>query len=305
MLCWRLFVSQNTGCQRVKTMRRTSVSCYLLLCLSVACTSAPIPRAGPPLPPSTPTPTPAVGVSGPWSFNYTAGSTSYQISRSAAIESQSDSGPHREISTNTTHELLTFEPVGDTIRFTALIDSFSTTTQGVIGPVQSVRLPTQFSGTFVGDSLILTSDSLSEKCDPASSALIGDLRNLLVHFPTQLQQGNSWRDSVELKSCQAMIPTTAQIIRSFVVLGDTDYQGEAMLTVQRIDTIRAHGEGAQQQHRLTLDATGTGTALYLLRPADGHVAHVTTGQDLTIEITTSGRTHHFKQSSKQELSVVR
>jgi hypothetical protein len=195
--------------------------------------------------------------------------------------------------------------MGDTIRFSAVIDTFSTTTQGIIGPVQPVRLPSQFSGTFVGDSLMFASDSLSEKCDPASSALMGDLRNLLVHFPAPLQRGNSWRDSVELKGCQAMIPTRAQIIRSYVVLGETDYRGEAMLTVQRTDTIRAHGDGAQQQHRLTLDATGTGTALYHMRPTDGHVVHLSTGQDLTIEITTSGRIHHFKQTSKQEFSFLR
>src|SRR5258705_13833556 len=98
-------------------MRRTRVSYYLLLCLSVACTSSPVPRAGPlPPSPSEPTPTPVAGVHGPWSFNYAAGSMSYQITRSAAIESQSDSGTHREISTNTTHELLTLEPGGDTIR---------------------------------------------------------------------------------------------------------------------------------------------------------------------------------------------
>jgi len=73
----------------------------------------------------------------------------------------------------------------------------------------------------------------------------------------------------------------------------------------RTDTIKAHGEGAQQQHRLTLDATGTGTAFYHIRPMDGHIAHLSTGQDLTIEITTSGRTHHFKQSLKQEFSFFR
>jgi len=287
-------------------MRRTSVSYCLLLYLSAACTSSPVPRAGPlPPSPSTPIPTPVTGVSGPWSFNYAAGRTSYQISRSAAIESQSDSGTHQETSTNTTHESLTIEPVGDTIRFTAVLDTFSTTTQGIIGPVQSVRLPTQFSGTFTGDSLMFASDSLAEKCDPASSALMGDLRNLLVHFPAQLQRGDSWRDSVELKGCQAMIPTTAQIVRVYVVVGEADYQSEAMLTVQRTDTIKAHGEGAQQQHRLTLDATGTGTAFYHIRPMDGHIAHLSTGQDLTIEITTSGRTHHFKQSLKQEFSFFR
>ena len=221
------------------------------------------------------------------------------------IESQSDSGSHREISTNATHESLTLVPAGDTIHFTALVDTFSTTTQGTIGPVQSVPLPVELSGSFVGDSLIIAVDSVAEKCNPVSSALSADLHNLLLRFPVQLSQGSSWRDSVELTTCQGMIPTTAHIARSYIVSGETAYQGEPVLLVQRKDSIHAHGEGAQQQHRVVLDASGTGNAIYFVSPRDGRVVRVNTEQDLDLAITTSGRINHFKQSSKQEFNFVR
>ena len=183
--------------------------------------------------PALPNPVPLPPTAGSWTFNYASGAISYQISRTAAIESQTDSGAHREISTNSTHELVTLEPAGDTIRFTAAVDTYSSTTQGAIGPAQVMQLPVQLSGTFVNDSLVLSSDSATEKCNPVSSALSADLHNLLLHFPAQLSQGSNWRDSVELKACQAMIPTTVRITRSFIVSGEAAYQGHSVLLVQR------------------------------------------------------------------------
>jgi hypothetical protein len=287
-------------------MHRRTGSWHFLVCLLAACTASTVPQPGQPiLPPSLPNPVPIPSAAGPWTFNYAPGAIAYQISRTAAIESQSDSGSHREISTNNTHELLTLELAGDTIHFAAIVDTSSTTTQGTIGPVQSVPLPVQLSGSFIGDSLTISVDSVTEKCNPVSSALSADLHNLLVRFPVQLLQGSSWRDSVELPACQGMIPTMAYIARSYIVSGETAYQGQSVLLVQRTDSIHAHGEGAQQQHRVMLDVSGTGSAIYYLSSKDGRIVHVNTGQDLDLAITTSGKINRFKQSSKQEFNFVR
>jgi len=286
-------------------MRRRTNSWWFLVCLAAACTASSA-RAPRPTPlPSLPSPVPLPPGSGPWTFNYAPGAISYQVSRSATIESRSDSGSHRETSTNLTHELLTLEQVGDTIHFTAVVDTFWTTTQGTIGPVQPVQLPVQLLGSLVGDSLIVSADSVTDKCSPVSSALSTDLHNLLVRFPVQLSQGTRWRDSVDLQTCQGMIPTMAHITRSYVVSGETEYQGSPVLVVQRTDMIRAHGEGAQQQHRVTLDATGTGNAVYYLSPKDGRIVRLNAGQDLDLAITASGRVHRFKEISKQDFGYSR
>jgi len=168
-----------------------------------------------------------------------------------------------------------------------------------------VQLPVQLLGSFAGDSLIISADSVTDKCNPVRSALSADLHNLFVRFPAQLLQGTRWRDSVDLQTCQGMIPTAAHITRWYVVSGETEYQGNPVLVVQRTDSIRAHGEGAQQQHRLTLDATGTGNAIYYLSPRDGRIVRLNTGQDLDLAITTSGRIHRFKENSKQDFGYSR
>ncbi len=287
-------------------MHRRTGSWHLLVYLSAGCTASTVPQPRQPIPsPALPNSAPISSATGPRTFNYAPGTAAYQISRTAWIESRSDSGSHREISTNTTHELLALEVAGDTIHFTAIIDTSSTMTQGVINPVQSVPVPVQLSGSFISDSLIFSGDSIAEKCNPVSSTLLADLHNLLVRFPIQLSQGSSWRDSVELTSCQGMIPTTAHIARSYIVSGEIAYQAEQVLLVQRTDSIHARGEGAQQQHRVTLEASGTGSATYYVSPDSGRVVRIDTGQDLDLAITASGKIHHFKQSSKEEFNLGR
>jgi hypothetical protein len=285
-------------------MRRRRHHLYFFVLITTGCAPSAVQRPVQPTP-LPPLPTPVPSAAGGWTINRSSGAISYQISRSAAIEGQSDSNPHREIATNTAREHLTLDFAGDTIRFTAIMDTSSTTTQEMIGPVQPVRLPVQLTGLRIGDSLTISTDSTTERCNPVSSALSADLHNLLVGFPIQLSQGSSWRDSLELSTCQGMIPTTVHIARSYVVSGEASYQGLPVVVVQRRDSIRAHGEGAQRQHRVILDASGTGSATYYLNPQNGFILRLNTEQNLDLAIATSGKINRFKESSTQTFSSVR
>ena len=296
------FHQQLGGRERVDTLRGRT-NWLLLVCLLIGCSTTRTPPPASPLPAVPPPPVVVSPSASSWSFSHTPGAMHYQVSRSATIASQPDSGGH-EVSTNVTHELITLTPAADSgIGMAAVVDTFATTTQGLIGSVQSVQLPIQVSGKFIADSLVLDSDT-STKCSPVRSALVSDLHNLLIHFPAQLSQGLAWRDSVNTSGCQAAIPTTSRAIRSFVVSGEAVYEGRPVLLVQRSDTIKAHGEGAQQQHPLRLDAAGTGSAVYYLDTRGGRVVRLTAGQELILTITTSSKAQQFRQSSKQDFRLL-
>jgi len=282
---------------------------YLLSGFALACGAA---RSSPPVAPS-PLPTspvsqpaaPVVPTAGASSFKYASGTVRYRISRNAAIESTGpDSQTHREISTNITNELLTLEPADQATNFTALIDTSTTTTQGLIGSVQSVPLPVQVSGLFTDSSLTINTEIAGSKCNMVSSLLATDIHNLLIAFPEQLSTGVSWKDSTDVQGCQAGIPTSAHVTRSYIVSGDASYEGHPVLVILRTDTTRAKGEGGLQQHRVSIDATGTGTALYYLDPATGRVVRLTIDQLLDLGVTASAKRSQFKQTSKQEFQIV-
>src|ERR1700674_1218053 len=281
----------------------------LLFGVALACGGARTPQPSAPFPlPTSPASQPAVPaapIAGSLSFKYAPGMVRYKISRSAAIESTGpDSVARQEISTNITHELLTLELVDQATNFTAVIDTSATTTQGLIGSVQSAQLPVQISGSFTDSTLTINPETNGERCNAVSAMLLTDLHNLLIAFPGQLSTGVSWKDSTDVKGCQAGVPTSAHTTRSYIVSGSASYEGHPVLVILRTDTTRAKGEGGLQQHQVSIDATGTGTALYNLDTTTGRIVRLTINQVLDLDVTASARRSRFKQNSKQEFQIV-
>ena len=282
---------------------------YLLSGFALACGGARSSQTNAPSPVATsvtPQPgVPATPTTETSSFNYAPGTVTYRISRSAAIESTDpDSLAHREISTNITHELLTLEQRDQAMDFTAVVDSFATTTQGLIGSVHSVELPVQISGLLTDSTLTISAESSVGKCNTVSSMLVTDLHNLLIRFPARLSSGMEWRDSVDVTGCQAAVPTATHTIRSYVVSGVASYESQPVLLILRTDTTRAKGEGGLQQHRVSLEAIGTGTAIYYLNTITGRIMRLTVDQLLDLSVTASDRRSRFKQNSKQDFQIL-
>jgi hypothetical protein len=190
------------------------------------------------------------------------------------------------------------------IEVSAAIDTFSTTTQGLIGAVQPTELPVQVSGLLALDSLTINTQPSAERCSPVSTVLNADLHNLLVTFPAVLSAGMTWTDSISIQGCQSGIPTLTHITRSYAVSGEVTLEGKSAVLITRTDTTRARGEGGLRQHRVTVSTTGTGTAAYYLNEATGQVSQITLNQTLDLGITTTGSEYRFKQNSKQEFRLV-
>ena len=278
--------------------------CLPFVFLLASCVSSrPAPRAPAPTPQSS---TVAQAANSPrvWTFSFTPGLASYRVLRSAVIETSGDSTARREISTNLTHESLTLQSVGDTITFTAVIDTFSTTTQGVIGAAQTVPLPLALNGFMTSDSLILAGDSLPN-CSPLTTTLATDIHNLLPRLPASLSTGSTWHDSTSLLGCQGSIPTRSRLTHSYSAVGGSTYENIPVLVIERADTIHAEGEGAQQQHRVILEVAGVGTATYYLDAHTGRVLHLSVDQTLNLTITASGTLRSFRQTTKQEFAQAR
>jgi hypothetical protein len=284
---------------------RSAWNSILVLVGAGACTPGALGTLPRPSSPQPASPKLSVKVSdvGPWAFAYTSDTIRLQVNRSAAIESQTDSGIHREISTNNTDEILTLVVNADTVRYTATVDTFSTASQGLISSAAPVNLPVQISGVI--DSASITPDSTNAStCDPVQSNLETDVRNVLVGFPRELVAGLVWRDSTTRTSCYATIPLRATVVRRFSVVGVTAFNGQTAVAIQRVDTISARGEGRQQQHQLVIETSGTGDATYLVSPELGRLLHLTTTQDLEFTIRASGRTSRFRETAKEEFKPV-
>lgn len=281
--------------------------CLLLgVGLVIACvpTQSSTPPIATPPSPGNQLPTAAVPGAGVWAFKYQPGSARYQIARSATI-ARLDTVGQTELSTNVSHELVTLDSTDSGINFVVVIDGFTTTAQGLIGPSQPSQLPVQISGSFAPSGLNLRNFAPGEKCSPVHSAVFSDLYNLFVPFPQQFAAGAHWTDSVEIRGCPAGVPTLSHTLRVFTVAGEVTYGGRPVVMIQRADTTLAQGEGGLQQHRLSIDAHGTGTAVYYLDVSSGRILYLTVNQTLTLRVTTSGRQYQLKQASKQDFGILR
>jgi hypothetical protein len=284
---------------RLLLARGLPIAVWVIGCVSTRPKPTGIPAPAPSVP------SPITGRPSSWTFSLTPGTTAYQVSRSATIESVSDSARRKESSTNTTYESITLLSSGDTTSFSAVADTFSTTAQGVASSAQSGQLPSHVSGFLIGDSLVVSRDSLAEGCNPIASVLITDVHNLIPRFPASLSLAQIWTDSTSLTGCQGSILTRSHLLRHFKVIGLSTYENVSVLVVQRNDSITAEGEGAQDQHRLQFSATGTGAGIYYLNIDTGRILHLTVSQDLNLTISSSGRVNHFRQSAKQDFALVR
>ena len=265
-------------------------------------TSSPIsPQPEVPVPEVNPAVTP---VSGSWDFAYTAGTLTYQISRNATITNASDSTGSHETSSNLTRETFHVQPEDSIIHVVASVDSFVTTSQGLVGPAQTAQVPVQVSALVAGGSLTIDDTSTTAACNPVQSVLKADLNNLLITLPAHVTSGMTWRDSVSVNGCQGGLPGMAAVIRNFRIAGQIDLDGNPVLLVERQDSLTAHGQGAQQQHQVSFDARGTGRARYLLDFRAGRILRVTTDQSLAIAIMSSGKVSDFTQVSRQDFRLL-
>jgi hypothetical protein len=282
-------------------------TCYLAVGFSLGCStvptrSAPLPNPLPPAPSETPQAPPTDGSSrGPWTFDYSPGRTNYVVRRSAIIQradsiSTQDTTSKSATSATIIHEALTFQPEAEGIRITAVVDS---STFVPSDSATQLSLHPQISAVLTANALTIDSTGETVPCNTISSALITDIRNLVVAFPDSLTQGKAWKDSLNVEGCQAGIPTSSQLTRSFLVRGEIPIEGRLALQVIRSDTAQLNGEGGLQRHRVSIHALGTGTATYYLDVATGQVLRLDINQVLNVGVITLATKSEFQQHLEQ------
>lgn len=237
---------------------------------------APAPQPTSPAPTHVPAPQPVTTAQttrggGPWQYTPAAGTYSYVLSTDAQIDRVGASAG------DTSAASRIFPPT--TQRVTLAI--FST------GDVQLVDPPAPVSGA---------------PCD-AAAALATRALALVPRVPATLNAGTTWSDSSTTQGCRGTIPTTTHTQSRYRVIGDTTIGGLVALQVRRTDTITANGEGAQEQHRITLAATGSGSTELYLDLVSGRFLGSDQIQETTVAVSTSGRTERFLQHVRERATL--
>ena len=171
-------------------------------------------------------------------------------------------------------------------------------------------LPLQFTGRILSGGLVLDSVAgraigIVADCEnPGLNQMAVVQRNLPV-VPLVLRTGMSWTDSSTVATCTGSVPVRLTTVRSYTVLGEGRNSGTPVIALDRTEKITAIGEGAQGQHRIGVQAAGTGSARIFIQPGTG-LLELNEGEYRTeVLVRSSGRLQRFVQAVRERTTRTR
>ena len=169
------------------------------------------------------------------------------------------------------------------------------------------RLPLIFEGELASTALTISiknSQLTDGACSPFISSVLGDLRAVVIAYPSRLTSGFTWKDSTLVTTCtMGGILTTTKTIQLFRVVGERAFNTTRAILLQRLDSTYVSGDGSQGNHQIHLEGVGTGTANIYINPSVAVTLGVELFEKLEITISNSGRIRHFIQEVTQKLEA--
>lgn len=262
---------------------------YFCLLIVAGCSRAPSPELPAPEPGVRQPPPVIVPDSRPanWTFTPASSSRSYIAVESTTVmlDSRRDSSVARTAFTVAVSPLDTHATVRGTIeQITAEAET----------PIKD--LPFSFSGVLQNGGL--TIDSIRNAklptvlmCDTPALSRLSVIRRNILATPSTLTRNQTWTDSSTVPACSGTIPVQVTSVRTYRVVGEAD----GGVVLERQDRVVASGEGAQGQHRITLQSRGTGSSRFLLDRITGALISASGSTQLQVDIGSSGRVQRFVQ----------
>lgn len=227
------------------------------------------------------------------------------------IELQEEAGVVRDSFSVTVEFSMRLQRNGQLPRVTGTLDRLQRDPENRGPQTESpAALPLAFAGHIASGGLTL--DSVAGRaiatvadCENPGLNQMGVIQRNISITPLTLRPGTAWTDSSMVKACSGTIPVELTSVRIYTVTGEAQGALSGAIVVERSERIRATGEGAQGQHRIGLQATGSGSARLLLEPASG-LLRLAEGESRTaIVIRSSGRQQQFVQTVRERTTRVR
>jgi hypothetical protein len=229
----------------------------------------------------------------------------YSSVTSMSVELASPTGIVRDTLSSQVEFALSISRSAGAPRFRGSITSMSTQAGSTIGSsLQPQQLPFTFSGRIENGKLLLEPVpgepvSVLTDCSNAALAAIPAIGRIVVLPPLQLLRGASWTDSTTVSTCAGSIPVTLTLLRTYRILGEGS---SGTILVERTDRSLSTGEGAQDQHRVTIRGDGTGSARLELDSRTGALVEAQGEGMTTVDVTSSGRTQRFTQRLREHVT---
>ena len=281
-----------------------------LVLLSTACaTSGSAPGSPPRSPDRTSVSEPSEIISTPALSLLPDGRARSYLSRATTIlEFHSDTSSAQDSVTVLTDFTVSATSEGGSLKLAGTIDHISIKAGSRIGQLETpLAVPFAFTGSVENSTLFL--DSLNNgattgfPCLNNAFGTLALLRRNVVILPSVIRSGMTWTDSADVSACSGPIPVNLTLVQTYRIIGETGYEGQQVLLVERIDQTRVAGEGSQGQHRILISSEGTGSAKLYVSRTTGSLVVNESEQKADINVTSSGRVQKFTQTVRERTTV--
>lgn len=279
-------------------------------CTRTVPTPEPAPRPADSTQPLSST-SPIIGPGSRWRITSSIEPQEYSSIVNTTLELDSASARIHDTVTVHTRFTLSLKRLPTSVTISGSIEAFSIAAGNRVGaPTQLIVLPLSFSGQVNARGLTLkrvagqTSGQTTDCVNPGITAISTVQRNLVI-VPEELQRGASWTDSSSTTGCSGSIPVIVTSIRTYSILGETEYAGDSAIALKKTDRTYFNGEGAQDQHRIIVKGEGSGSGVLYVTRSTGMMIDYESKHNTVVTITSSGQNQRFIQIVKEKTVAVR
>lgn len=141
-------------------------------------------------------------------------------------------------------------------------------------------------------------------CGTSISVGVAAVQQAIFLPPLQLQTSTSWTDTVSSTVCTGLIPAQSTLIRTYRIMGETTVRGNPAITVGRSDRISLTGEGALDQHQVSVTSRGTGEVVLTVDAVSGFLLKSRGVHSTELVVLASGRRRIFHQHVETQITKV-
>lgn len=243
-----------------------------------------------------------------WDFKAQKEFNAYTSRTQSIIQMNLDSSVTTDTVLTTVHFLLGLNRLESVDTISGYIDHAGFISGRSIKTEQKpLTVPVVFSGSATLGRILLDPLHIQADigfCENQETAHLNELHPALFFLPQHLQVGARWSDTVSTIKCTgAKLPLQIEIIRSYLVHGDTQIDGLHQILITRTEITNVSGNGSQGQHRMIFKGEGSGVSKIFLSPETGTTRLVEATQQLLLILYTSGKRYRFTQHVQQRIEL--
>ena len=261
---------------------------------------APVPEGKPALPEET-THNPVF-----WRITPTSQTKSYS-SLLTTLVTATDSSTRRDSITARTFYSISTTRTADSLFFSGSITQFVLNGTAIESPQFQPVFPILYTGKLSKHIIQVQGpeDQSSDLCNNSHEMPLRAIQRNVFLVPLELSNQETWTDSTSTIVCSGSLPVTLTSLRTFHIIGESEFEGFRVLVVEQNEKTFSKGEGSEGQHRIFVNGNGSTTGRLYIDSNSGQLLSSNLKNQTSLAIQSSGRIQHFLQNSTEVTQIVR